>query len=142
MPSFHQILKTSKRSKKLHTNNVKALKKCPQKKAICVHFRIVKPKKPNSAQRKIVKVRLSYRKLIIAYIPGQGHTLQEFSSVMIHGGRAKDVPGVRYSLMRGKLDFSWKESFDRMKKRSKYGISLAIYKKLKIEHLENKKKDE
>lgn len=103
-PTYHQLLKNN-RIKKKHTNNVKALKSCPQKKAICIHFRIVKPKKPNSAQRKVVKVKLSYKKLIIAYIPGQGHTLQEFSSVLIHGGRAKDVPGVRYSLIRGKYDF-------------------------------------
>ena len=104
-PTYHQNI-IHFRKKKKHTNNVKALKACPQKKAICVKFRIVKPKKPNSAQRKVVKVRLSTRRLIIAYIPGQGHNLQEYSSVLIHGGRAKDLPGVRYSLMRGKFDFS------------------------------------
>jgi small subunit ribosomal protein S12 len=69
-------------------------------------LRIVKPKKPNSAQRKVVKVRLSTRRMIIAYIPGQGHTLIEYSSVLVSGGRAPDLPGVRYSLMRGKYDFS------------------------------------
>jgi small subunit ribosomal protein S12 len=105
MPTYHSLLKKP-RKKKLHTNNVKALKKCPQKKGVCVKSRIVKPKKPNSAQRKVVKVRLSTRRMIIAYIPGQGHNLQEYSCVLVSGGRAPDVPGVRYTLMKGKYDFS------------------------------------
>jgi len=105
MPTFRQIAKYPRRHK-LHTNNVKALKSCPQKKGVCVKLRIVKPKKPNSAQRKVVKLRLSTRRLIIAYIPGQGHSLQEFSSVLVSGGRAPDLPGVRYSLVKGKYDFS------------------------------------
>lgn len=120
MPTYHQLLKTP-RTRKNHTNNVKALQGCPQKKGVCVKLRIVKPKKPNSAQRKVVKVRLSTRRNIIAYIPGQGHNLQEYSCVMVSGGRAPDVPGVRYTLVRGKYDFSWKESFERRKKLSKYG---------------------
>lgn len=69
-------------------------------------MRIVKPKKPNSAQRKVAKVRLSTKRQILAYIPGQGHNLQEYSSVMVCGGRANDLPGVRFTLMRGKYDFS------------------------------------
>jgi len=104
-PTLHQILKKP-RKKKIHTNNVKALKSCPQKKAICIEFRIVKPKKPNSAQRKIVKIRLSTRQFILAYIPGQGHSLHEYSQVLVHGGRARDVPGIRYTLIKGKFDFS------------------------------------
>jgi small subunit ribosomal protein S12 len=120
MPTFRQIAKYPRR-RKLHTNNVKALKSCPQRKGVCVKLRIVKPKKPNSAQRKVVKLRLSTKRLIIAYIPGQGHSLQEFSSVLVSGGRAPDLPGVRYSLIRGKYDFSWKENFIRRKKLSKYG---------------------
>lgn len=105
MPTYQQLAKNI-RNKKLHTNNVKALNKCPQKKGVCSKLRIVKPKKPNSAQRKIVKLRLSTRRFILARIPGQGHNLQEYSSVMVRGGRAPDVPGVRYTLVKGKYDFS------------------------------------
>jgi small subunit ribosomal protein S12 len=122
MPTYHQILRTP-RKRKIHTNNVKALEGCPQKKGVCVKLRIVKPKKPNSAQRKVAKLRLSTRRMIIAYIPGQGHNLQEYSSVLVSGGRAPDLPGVRYTLIKGKYDFSWKESFERKKKLSKYGYS-------------------
>lgn len=105
MPTHRQLQRVP-RTKKVHTNNVKALQACPQKKGICIKLRIVKPKKPNSAQRKVVKLRLSTRRLIIAYIPGQGHNLQEYSSVLISGGRAPDLPGVRYTLVKGKYDFS------------------------------------
>lgn len=105
MPTYQQLIKRI-RFKKLHTNNVKALSRCPQKKGVCSKLRIVKPKKPNSAQRKIVKLRLSSKRFILARIPGQGHNIQEYSSVMIRGGRAPDVPGVRYTLVKGKYDFS------------------------------------
>lgn len=105
MPTSHQLLRKV-RKPKIHTNNVKALKGCPQKKGVCIKVRIVKPKKPNSAQRKVVKVRLSTGRQIIAYIPGQGHNLKEYSVVLVNGGRANDLPGVRYSLIRGKFDFS------------------------------------
>jgi len=100
-----QLLKKS-RVRKKHTSNVKALCGCPQKKGVCLKLRIVKPKKPNSAQRKVVRVRLSTGRVITAYIPGQGHSLKDFSLVLVNGGRANDLPGVRYSLMRGLLDFS------------------------------------
>lgn len=124
MPTINQLLsyKTG-RSLKIHTCNVRALMQCPQKKGTCIKIRITKPKKPNSAQRKIVKVRLSNGAFILAYIPGQGHTLKPFSTVLVSGGRANDLPGVRFSLIRGKEDFSWKESFNRVHKRSKYGIA-------------------
>jgi len=122
MPTYRQIVRNP-REKKIHTNNVKALEACPQKKGVCVKLRIVKPKKPNSAQRKVVKLRLSTKRMIIARIPGQGHNLQEYSSVLIAGGRAPDLPGVRYSLVKGKYDFSWKENFVRKKKLSKYGYT-------------------
>jgi small subunit ribosomal protein S12 len=125
MPTYHQLVKNP-RIKKIHTNNVKALAFCPQKKGICMKLRIVKPKKPNSAQRKVVKLRLSTRRMIIAYIPGQGHNLQEYSSVLVSGGRAPDLPGVRYSLIKGKYDFSFKETFVRKRKLSKYGYSTKI----------------
>ncbi len=122
MTTYHQIFKNP-RKRKIHTNNVKALEGCPQKKGVCVKLRIVKPKKPNSAQRKVAKLRLSTRRMIIAYIPGQGHNLQEYSSVLVAGGRAPDLPGVRYTLIKGKYDLSLKEIFERRKKLSKYGYS-------------------
>jgi small subunit ribosomal protein S12 len=122
MPTYQQLLKNPRRKKK-HTNNVKALDYCPQKKGVVSKLRIVKPKKPNSAQRKIAKLKLSEKRSILARIPGQGHNLQEYSSVLIRGGRAPDLPGVRYTLIKGKYDFSWKESFDRKKSLSKYGYS-------------------
>jgi len=106
MPTFSQLLQKKKtRCFKKHTNNVIALRKCPQKKGTCVKVRIVKPKKPNSAQRKIVKVKIFGRN-ILAYIPGQGHNLKSYSCVLVEGGRANDLPGVRFSLIRGKFDFS------------------------------------
>ena len=105
MPTIHQLLK-NKRRQKIHTNNVQALQGNPQLKGTCMKLRIMKPKKPNSAQRKIAKVRLSTKRQVLAYIPGQGHNLQEYSSVLVCGGRAKDLPGVRFTLMRGKYDFA------------------------------------
>ena len=104
MPTLHQLLKFARR-KKIATNNIAALSGNPQLRGTCMKLRIVKPKKPNSAQRKIAKVRLSTRRKILAYIPGQGHNSQEYSSVLVCGGRANDLPGVRFSLMRGKYDF-------------------------------------
>jgi len=92
----------------------------PSKKGIVSKVRIVKPKKPNSAQRKIAKIKI-YKRSVLAYIPGQGHTLKSFSEVIISGGRANDLPGVRLSLMRGKFDFLYKEDFERKNKKSKYG---------------------
>ena len=80
--------KSSRRSRKIHKSSVPSLKQNPQKKGVCIKIRIVKPKKPNSAQRKIAKVRLSNRKVIFAAIPGQGHNLQEYSQVLVRGGRA------------------------------------------------------
>jgi small subunit ribosomal protein S12 len=121
MVTINQLVK-QRRTQKLHTNNVYALMKCPQKKGTVIKVRIVKPKKPNSAQRKVAKLKLSNRRKIIAYIPGQGHTLKAYSGVLVSGGRANDLPGVRFSIMRGKFDLSWRENFERMSKRSKYGI--------------------
>jgi small subunit ribosomal protein S12 len=122
VPTYHQLLNKPRR-RKVHTNNVTALVGCPQKKGVCVKLRIVKPKKPNSAQRKVTKLRLSTKRMIIARIPGQGHNLQEYSSVLVSGGRAPDLPGVRYTLIKGKYDFSRREDFVRRKKLSKYGYS-------------------
>jgi len=100
-----------------------ALVGCPQKKGVVLRARIMKPKKPNSAQRKIAKVCvISTGRLINCYITGIGHNLREFSQVLIRGGRVKDLPGIQYHLIKGKYDFSWREEFDRMHKYTKYGI--------------------
>jgi small subunit ribosomal protein S12 len=81
-----------------------ALDQCPQKRGVCVKLFTVKPKKPNSAQRKVARVKLSNKKVVLAYIPGEGHTLQEHSVVLIRGGRVPDCPGIRYKIVRGALD--------------------------------------
>lgn len=105
MPTINQLV-SCRRVPKEHTNNVRALKACPQRKGTVVKVRIAKPKKPNSAQRKIAKVRLTTKRHVLAYIPGQGHSLKAYSGVLISGGRANDLPGVRFSIMRGKFDLS------------------------------------
>ena len=128
MPTFIQLSlkkKSSSRLRKKHYSRTKHLRGCPQKKGICVKVYITKPKKPNSAQRKVAKVALGRTfkaKKILVAIPGQGHTLQKFSVVMVRGGRVRDIPGVRYKLMRGKYDFTMPESFIRVHRRSFYGI--------------------
>jgi small subunit ribosomal protein S12 len=91
---------------------------------MCIEIRnSVSPKKPNSAKRKVAKVKLSSGRHVIAAIPGQGHNLQRFSVVLVRGGRARDIPGVRYKLIKGKYDFSIDEREFRFKRRSKYGLS-------------------
>lgn len=101
-----------------------ALNGAPMKRGVCRKLRVIKPKKPNSAQRKIVKVKLSNDRFILSYIPGQGHTLQEYSVVLVRGGRVKDLPGIRFHLVRGPYDFSWHENIYRKHARSKYGAPL------------------
>lgn len=123
MAGWNFLINTGRVAKKRYTQ-LKALRGGPQKKGICTKLRIIKPKKPNSAQRKIARVRVSLKRQISAYIPGQGHNLREYSVVLIRGGRANDLPGVRYSLIRGKYDFYFGEEIDRRKKRSKYGKKL------------------
>lgn len=119
MPTINQLCK-KKRKQKKKLNKTPALQKCPQKKGICLKMIIRTPKKPNSALRKIVKLRLlSNDKIVTAYIPGEGHNLQAYSSVLIRGGRVKDLPGVKYHLIRGKLDFAGLKT--RKTSRSKYG---------------------
>jgi len=112
------------RKKKFHYHGTKLLLGCPQKKAVCLKIRTMSPKKPNSAVRKIVKVRLSTSRQILAYIPGQGHNLHEHSRVLVRGGKVPDLPGLHYKLIRGKYDFSSVETFDRCNRRSKFGIKL------------------
>jgi len=104
MSTINQLIKI-KRKKKKTRNKVPALNCCPQKKGICVKVFTRTPKKPNSAIRKLVKVKLSTRKKVNVYVPGEGHTLQDYSTVLVRGGRVKDLPGIKYKLIRGKFDF-------------------------------------
>ena len=118
MPTINQLLRKPRRS--LHRiNKVKDLEACPQKRGVCLLVKTMTPKKPNSALRKIARVRLSSGFEVTAYIPGEGHNLQEHSVVLIRGGRVKDLPGVRYHIIRGSLDTAGVK--DRNQSRSKYG---------------------
>nr|AVR57491.1 ribosomal protein S12 [Entomoneis sp.] len=118
MPTLKQLLKT-KRIDKKKLNKTPALEKCPQKKGMCLKLVIRAPKKPNSALRKLAKLKLTNNKKIYAYIPGEGHNLQEYSTVLIRGGRVKDLPGVKYHLVRNKFDLLGVKN--RKTSRSKYG---------------------
>ena len=100
-------------------NKVPALENSPQKKGVCIKIFLRTPKKPNSALRKLARLRLTNGRKVVAYIPGEGHNLQEYSTVLLRGGRVKDLPGVKYHLIRGKLDFLGLKS--RKTSRSKYG---------------------
>lgn len=120
MSTINQLVYKNKRKKKFKKDKTPALKKNPQLKGICVKVYIRTPKKPNSAQRKVAKIRLSTRQRVEAYIPGEGHNLQEYSVVLMRGGRVPDLPGVKYHLIRGKYDF--KGVKDRKQSRSKYGV--------------------
>ena len=118
MPTVNQLVrKGRKKIKKKRKSPV--LDQCPQKKGVCLSVRTQTPKKPNSALRKIARARLSNGKEVTVYIPGEGHNLQEHSVVMIRGGRVKDLPGVRYHVIRGTLDSVGVQ--DRRQSRSKYG---------------------
>ena len=118
MPTINQLLR-KKRTKVKSRDKVPALEKSPQKRGVCVKVYTTTPKKPNSALRKVARVRLSNNFEVTAYIPGEGHNLQEHSIVLIEGGRVKDLPGVRYHVIRGVLDPSGVE--DRRSSRSRYG---------------------
>jgi small subunit ribosomal protein S12 len=121
MATINQLCKNSRKniSKK---NKTPALEGCPQKKGLCIKIFVRTPKKPNSALRKLAKLKLSNGKNIVAYIPGEGHKLQAYSNVIVRGGRVKDLPGVKYHLIRGQLDF--KGLLDRKTSRSKYGTKV------------------
>jgi small subunit ribosomal protein S12 len=121
MPTFNQIIKRYKRKRKKHKTRVSSLKGAPILKGTCQKVVFVKPKKPNSANRRIAKVVLSNDSFIIAAVPGQGNILTDHANILIRGGRVRDLPGVHYKIIKGALDFSWKELFDRSKSRSKYG---------------------
>ena len=118
MPTISQLVRKG-RKKTITRNKVPALKKSPQKKGVCTRVYTTTPKKPNSALRKVARVRLSNGHEVTSYIPGEGHNLQEHSVVLIRGGRVKDLPGVRYHILRGNLDTQGVTA--RKQQRSKYG---------------------
>ncbi len=118
MPTINQLVRKG-RSPKRRRSKSPVLESCPQKRGVCLQVKTQTPKKPNSALRKVARVRLSTGKEITAYIPGEGHNLQEHSIVLIRGGRVRDLPGVRYHILRGTLDASGVDA--RHNSRSKYG---------------------
>ena len=118
MPTINQLVRKG-RKKITNTTKSMALQKNPQKRGVCTRVYTTKPKKPNSALRKVARVRLTNKLEVTAYIPAEGHNLQEHNSVLIRGGRVKDLPGVRYHIIRNKLDTKAVEG--RRQRRSKYG---------------------
>ena len=118
MPTINQLVRKG-REKINRRNKVPALEACPQKRGVCTRVYTTTPKKPNSALRKVARVKLTNGQEVSAYIPGEGHNLQEHSVVMIRGGRVKDLPGVRYHILRGVLDTQGVEA--RKQRRSHYG---------------------
>ena len=118
MPTINQLVRKGRQKMKSRSKSP-VLDSCPQKRGVCLVVKTQTPKKPNSALRKIARVRLSNGKEITCYIPGEGHNLQEHSVVLVRGGRVRDLPGVRYHILRGTLDASGVDG--RTKSRSKYG---------------------
>ena len=127
MPTINQLIRYGRLAARIKTASP-ALKACPQKRGVCVRVYTTTPKKPNSALRKVCRVRLTNGMEVTSYIPGEGHNLQEHSVVLIRGGRVKDLPGVRYHVVRGTLDASGAigpsstNKVNRNRKRSKYGV--------------------
>ena len=118
MPTINQLVRRS-RAKQVKRNKVSALEACPQKRGVCTRVYTTTPKKPNSALRKVARVKLTNGFEVTSYIPGEGHNIQEHSVVLLRGGRVKDLPGVRYHVLRGVLDTEGVK--DRKQRRSKYG---------------------
>jgi small subunit ribosomal protein S12 len=118
MPTINQLVRSSRKQKR-RKSNTPSLQSCPQKRGVCLQVKTMTPKKPNSALRKIARVRLSNGREVTAYIPGEGHNLQEHSIVLVRGGRVRDLPGVRYHIVRGTLDALGVDG--RKQSRSKYG---------------------
>ncbi|NOY88457.1 MAG: 30S ribosomal protein S12 [FCB group bacterium] len=118
MPTINQLIRKG-RARVIEKTKAPALNSCPQKRGVCTRVYTSTPKKPNSALRKVARVRLTNQMEVTAYIPGEGHNLQEHSIVLIRGGRVKDLPGVRYHIIRGTMDTSGVA--DRKRSRSKYG---------------------
>jgi small subunit ribosomal protein S12 len=123
MPTIQQLVRLS-RTKMINSTKAPALKSCPQRRGICTRVYTTTPKKPNSAIRKVARVKLTSGFEITAYIPGEGHSLQEHSIVLVRGGRVKDLPGVRYKIIRGALDCTGVK--DRQQSRSKYGARKQV----------------
>ena len=121
MPTISQLVRHGRKVMKSKTKSP-ALKGCPQKRGVCTRVYTTTPKKPNSALRKVARVRLTNGIEVTSYIPGEGHNLQEHSIVLVRGGRVKDLPGVRYHIIRGALDTSGVD--DRKQSRSKYGTKM------------------
>jgi small subunit ribosomal protein S12 len=118
MPTINQLIRKPRKAP-IARNKVPAMEGCPQKRGVCTRVYTTTPKKPNSALRKVARVRLTNGFEVTSYIPGEGHNLQEHSVVLIRGGRVKDLPGVRYHIIRGTLDTQGVD--DRRQRRSKYG---------------------
>ena len=118
MPTIQQLIRTERQRLTRKTKSP-ALRSCPERRGVCTRVYTTTPKKPNSALRKVAKIRLTNSREVIAYIPGEGHNLQEHSVVLIRGGRVRDLPGVRYHVLRGVLDTQGVK--DRRQSRSKYG---------------------
>jgi len=118
MPTINQLVAKRRRAKRKFSK-APVLERCPQKRGVCLQVKTMTPKKPNSALRKITRVRLSNGKEVTVYIPGEGHNLQEHSIVLVRGGRIRDLPGVRYQVVRGTLDAAGVEN--RRQSRSRYG---------------------
>ena len=119
MPTINQLIRNPRRPE-VARNKVPAMEACPQKRGVCTRVYTTTPKKPNSALRKVARVRLTNGFEVTSYIPGEGHNLQEHSVVLVRGGRVKDLPGVRYKVVRGTLDAAGVS--DRKKARSQYGV--------------------
>lgn len=126
MPTIQQLVRKG-RAELIDKSKSPALDSCPQRRGVCVRVYTTTPKKPNSAMRKVARVRLTNQKEVNAYIPGEGHNLQEHSIVMVRGGRVKDLPGVRYHIVRGTLDTAGVAN--RLQRRSKYGAKRPKAKK-------------
>ena len=136
MPTIQQLVRLN-RKKLLNSTKAPALKACPQRRGICTRVYTTTPKKPNSAIRKVARVKLTSGFEITAYIPGEGHSLQEHSIVLVRGGRVKDLPGVRYKIIRGALDSTGVK--DRKQGRSKYGARKVVATTQKTPIKNNKK---
>jgi small subunit ribosomal protein S12 len=121
-----QTFKKFKKIKQVNKTMSNALQKCPQKKGICSQLIVRKPKKPNSAERKVAKLTLTTKKELIVYIPGEKHNLIQYSNVLVHGGRVADLPGVKYKIIRGKYDCQGVEK--RITARSRYGTKKWLQK--------------
>ena len=122
MPTIQQLVRKP-RTQKVYREKARHMQACPQKRGVCTRVYTTTPKKPNSALRKVARVRLTNGMEVTSYIPGEGHNLQEHSVVLVRGGRVKDLPGVRYKVVRGTLDASGVS--DRKKSRSMYGVKAS-----------------